>query len=328
MSNAFIISSFMQFPDMNIRHLRGFAAIVELGGFTPAAAKMHLSQPALSRQVRGLEADLGVRLFERVGRRARLTQEGHDLLRRFRRILAEADSLEERARSLKSGQAGMLKLGATPPVMETLAAKFFVRYLRRHPGIEVELVEEGGARMPQLLEMGEVQLACMPAVDTRFDGRLLAPTHLVGVLPESHRLARYSTIDITDLADEPLLVPREGFGSRAWFDAACEVAHIAPKLVLQSGVAQTIIALAGTGYGIAIVPSSARFPVKSVRVRPLVHRGESIGRWGMVAWLPSRFLPPYAQQFVDELVAYAKSEYPGLQFTRRAPPLPRPSRWT
>lgn len=309
---------------MNLRHLRTLAAIVELGSFARAASKVHLSQPALSRQVRALEAELGVRLFDRVGRRAQLTPEGQDLLRRARRVLAEADSLDERARALKSGQAGILKVGATPPALETLVSPFLTHYLRRHPGVEVELVEEGGARMPERLERGDMQIACMPAGDARFAGRLLGPTHLVAVLRDTHRLARRSVIEMAELAEEPLLVLREGFGSRAWFDAACEVAHIVPRLLLQSMVAQTIIELAATGYGIAIVPSTARFPESAARVRPLVHRGESIGRWQMVAWHPGRFLAPYAEQFVEELVAYARRGYPGRGLTRRAPPLPRP----
>lgn len=309
---------------MNLRNLRAFAAIVELGGFARAAAKVHLSQPALSRQVHALEAELGVRLFDRVGRRAQLTPEGEDLLRRARRVLAEADSLGERARALKSGEAGVLRVGATPPALETFVSPFLTHYMRRHPAVEVELVEEGGARMPERLEHGDMQIACMPAGDARFAGRLIAPTHLVAVLQHSHRLARRAVIEIAELAEEPLLVLREGFGSRAWFDAACEVAHIVPRLLLQSVVGQTLIELAATGYGIAIVPSTARFPESAARVRPLVHRGESIGRWQMVAWHPSRFLAPYAEQFVDELVAYAVRAYPGRELTRRAPPLPKP----
>ena len=309
---------------MNLRHLRALAAIVELGGFARAASRAHLSQPALSRQMRALEAALGVRLFDRVGRRAQLTPEGQDLLHRARRVLAEADSLDERARALKSGQAGILKVGATPPALETLVSPFVTHYMRRHPGVEVELVEEGGARMPERLERGDMQIACMPAGDARFAGRLLGPTHLVAVLQDSHRLGRRSVLEIAELADEPLLVLREGFGSRAWFDAACQIAHIAPRLLLQSVVAQTIIGLAATGYGIAIVPSTARFPETAARVRPLVHRGASIGRWQMIAWHPGRFLAPYAEQFVEEIVAYTHRAYPGHGLTRRAPPLPKP----
>jgi LysR family cyn operon transcriptional activator len=309
---------------MNLRHLRAFAAIVELGGFARAASKVHLSQPALSRQMHALEAELGVRLFDRVGRRAQLTPEGEDLLRRARRVLAEAALLDERARTLKSGQAGILRVGATPPAMETLVSPFLSHYLRRHRGIEVELVEEGGARMPERLDRGDMQLAFMPAGDTRFAGRLLGPTHLVAVVRPSHRLARRPVIEIGELTDEPLLVLREGFGSRAWFDTACQVAHIVPRLLLQSMVAQTIIQLAATGYGIAIVPSTARFPETSAAVRPLVHRRESIGRWQVIAWHPGRFLPPHAEQFVEEVLAFAQRAYPGTHLIRRAPPLTKP----
>jgi LysR family cyn operon transcriptional activator len=309
---------------VNFRHLRAFAAIVDHGGFSHAARKVNLSQPALSRQVHALEAELGVRLFERSGRRAQLTPQGEELLRDTRRLLAEAGSFGERARSLASGQDGILRIGASPPIMETFVARFLIDYLRRHPGVEVELIEEGGARMPERLERGDVHLACMPAWDSRFEGRLLAPIHLVAAIPETHRLAQRSLIEIAALADQPLLVLREGFGSRAWFDAACASAHITPRLALQSVSAQTIIALAATGYGIAIVPTNTLLFQSAVRVRPLVHRGKSIGRWGMVAWHSGRSLTPYARQCVEELVAYARSSYPGRELTRRFPALPRP----
>src|ERR1700744_103485 len=105
---------------MNLRHLRAFAAIVDVGGFARAATRLHLSQPALSRQIHALEAELGVPLFDRIGRRVQLTSQGEDLLRRSRHLLAEADLLGERARALKGGQAGMLRVGATPQVIETV----------------------------------------------------------------------------------------------------------------------------------------------------------------------------------------------------------------
>jgi LysR family cyn operon transcriptional activator len=82
---------------MNLRQLRAFATIVDVGGVARAALRLHLSQPALSRQIHALEADLGVLLFDRVGRRVQLTSQGEDLLRRSRRLLAEADSMGARA---------------------------------------------------------------------------------------------------------------------------------------------------------------------------------------------------------------------------------------
>src|SRR5215470_14565584 len=119
---------------MNLRHLRAFAMIVDAGGFARAANRLNLSQPALSRQIHALESDLGVPLFDRIGRRVQLTSEGEDLLRRSPRLL-------------KAGETGILRVGATPQVIENLLADFVTRYRRRHPGVEVHLVEDGGVRL-------------------------------------------------------------------------------------------------------------------------------------------------------------------------------------
>jgi DNA-binding transcriptional LysR family regulator len=95
-------------------------------------------------------------------------------------------------------------------------------------------------------------------------------------------------------------------------------------VLFESVAPQTLIALARTGHGVAVVPSPVRIPRAGVRAAVVVHRGVSIGRWTVAAWAPQRFLPPYAVQFVEELVARCEEDYPGHEYGRRAPPLPRP----
>jgi len=309
---------------MNLRQLRAFAAIADVGGFARAAGRLNVSQPALSRQIHALEAELGVPLFDRIGRRVQLTSQGEDLLRRSRRLLAEADSLGERARLLKVGQTGILRVGATPQVIENLLADFLTRYRGRHPGVEVHLVEDGGARLLGRLERGDVHLTMTPVAGTRFEHRLLYPMHVLAVVSPAHRLSRRAVLEIAELAEEPLLLLRRDFGSREWFDAVCEVAHIRPRVLLESAAPHTLVALAATDYGIAIIPSNAQVPRGIVRAMPLVHRGASVGRWAHIVWDPQRFLAPYAEEFVEELVAYARRTCPGRDLIRRAPPIPRP----
>jgi DNA-binding transcriptional LysR family regulator len=164
----------------------------------------------------------------------------------------------------------------------------------------------------------------MPAGDERFHGRLLFPIHVLAVLPETHRLSRRSVLDVADLADEALMLMGHGFASRAWFNAACQVAHISPRVIVESAAPQTLIALARADYGIALVPSPMRIARERIRIVPVVHRGESIGRWTVIAWDPQRFLAPYAHQFVEEVVSAVRRDYPGRDLVRRAPPLPRP----
>jgi DNA-binding transcriptional LysR family regulator len=127
------------------------------------------------------------------------------------------------------------------------------------------------------------------------------------------------------LAGEPVLLLGRGFASQAWFEAACQIAHVRPRVVLESGAPQTIIALARTGHGIAIVPSPVRIPRDGVCIRPVVHCGASIGRWAVAAWDPRRFRAPYAELFVSELAASVGRDYPGRDFVRRAPPVPQPA---
>src|SRR5262249_52918100 len=178
----------------------------------------------------------------------------------------DVESLGERARALKSGQTGVLRLGATPQVIETLLAGFLPRYRRRHPGVEVHLVEVGGASAAERLERGDGHVSLLPEGDARFHWRPLLPMSLLAVLPKSHRLARRATLEIDDLVDTPLLLTRRDFASRGWFDSASQVGHMRPRVLLESGAPSTLVALAQAGYGVAIVPSTVRILRNGVRV--------------------------------------------------------------
>ena len=127
-----------------------------------------------------------------------------------------------------------------------------------------------------------------------------------------------------ELSDRSVLLLRREFGSRAWFDAACEIAHVRPRVRLESAAPQTLVELAAAGYGIAVLPSTVVIDRAGLRAVPLVQRGASLGRWSMVAWDRQRLLPKYAERFVDELVVHVRRNHPGREFTRRAPPLARP----
>ena len=307
---------------MNLRYLHTFVGVAETGSIARSATRLSVSQPAASRQILALEAELGVQLFDRIGRRLRLTSEGEDLLRHCRRLLMEADLLNARARALKGGHTGILRVGATPMVIENTLSLFLSQYQQRYPGVEVHFVEDGGLRLPSRLEQGDVHLALV-VPDDRFKNKLLYPVHNLAVLSSDHRLSRRRALDVVDLADQPLLLLKRSFGSREWFDTACNVAHVRPRVILESAAPHTLIALTSVGYGIAVVPSTVAVPA-CVRALPLIQRAASTGRWLTIAWNPQRLLAAFAKQFIDELVAFCRRDYPGRSFIRHAPPLPQP----
>jgi LysR family cyn operon transcriptional activator len=310
--------------EMNLDHLRTFVTVVEAGGVHRAVARLNLTQPAVSRQINALEAHLGMALFDRIGRRLKLTAEGESLLRLSRRLLGEAEAFKERAGALKKGDTGILRVAATPMVVENTLAQFLGRYRRRHPGIEVQLIEEGGSAMPHRLDFGDVHLALMALDDDRFRMRLLYPVRGLAVVAKDHRLGRRRTIEVAELADEPLLLLRHEFASRDWFETACRVARARPRVLLESGAPHTSIALAAAGYGIAVVPSTVILPPDRVRGIPLLQRGAAIGRWLRVAWQTERSLSVFAKHFIEELWTHCQRGYPGREFNRRTPALPRP----
>src|SRR6202023_1297604 len=175
---------------VNVDQLRTFVTIVESGSIHRAVARIHLSQPAASRQINALESALGMPLFDRIGRRLKLTAEGEGLLRLSRRLLGEVETFNERAGALNKGETGILRVAATPQVIENTLSNFLGQYRQRYPGIEVQLVEEGGVAMPRRLEFGDVHLALMAVDDDRFRIRLLYPVHGVAVVAKDHKFSR------------------------------------------------------------------------------------------------------------------------------------------
>jgi LysR family nitrogen assimilation transcriptional regulator len=298
---------------MELRHLRYFVTVAEELSVSKAAARLHVSQPALSRQVRDLEAELELALFDRVGRHIELTAHGEDLLGRCREALAQAVAVQDRARALRGGRVGLLRVGATPQLTQSLLAAFLARYRRFQPGIEVRLTEEGGVRLLELVEEGALHLAVTGVIGgPHLESRPLFPIRVLAVrAARSGRRRR--TIDVKELASAPLLLPRRDFGTRQIFDAACRIARIRTRVVMESGDLHSLVALAAAGHGVAVVPE----------VLPILVSQKSLGLWGGVAWDSRRSLPVHAAGFVEELKEQVRRGYPGSRFDRTAPPVQR-----
>jgi DNA-binding transcriptional LysR family regulator len=309
---------------MNFRQLRTLITVADAESVALAIGQLHLSQPAASRQIQALEAELGVPLFDRVGRRLRLTAEGEEIVRRGRRLLQEADSLRDRANAMKSGLTGTLRVGGSPQTIETVLAPFVRHFRRRHPSIEVHFIEDGGARIHSRLRDGDVQLALTSVRDDMLAARLLFPVYVLAVVAPSHPLGERSAVEVAELGDVPLWLLQRSFAARGWFDAECHNAEVNPPILLESGAPATLMALAANGDGVAIVSSHVSIPRNGVKAIPVTCRGKPIGRWIHAAWDRRRFFPPFAHHFVDELVAHVRRCYPGRELVKRAPSLRRP----
>ena len=165
---------------MDLKHLRAFVAVAEQGTVSKAATRLHTTQPALSRQVIDLERELKIVLFDRVGRRLRLTGEGERFLENCRAVLGSVDILAEQAHDLRRGDSGVLKVVAGPQMIDGVFSTFLHRYAQHYPHVQVRLFEGIGVAVLALVERGDALLGiildeAVPVGKHTFGSRLLMP---------------------------------------------------------------------------------------------------------------------------------------------------------
>jgi DNA-binding transcriptional LysR family regulator len=217
---------------MDLRHARTFVTVAELGTVSKAAARLHIAQPALSRQIRDLEQELGLKLFDRVGRRLVLTGEGEQLLGDCRGLLNCASSIGERAQQLRRGDAGILKVAASPQFIEGTLSGFLDRYTQRYPNVQVKVIEAiAWSDTLGMLERGEIHLGqnllrVVQPDDPRFASHPLEAVDLLAASPCAAD-ARKERSD----RDRP---PRQPSRSLCWIPAFYPAAPSTPPAVWQA----------------------------------------------------------------------------------------------
>jgi DNA-binding transcriptional LysR family regulator len=300
---------------MDLRHARTFVAVAELGTVSKAALRLHIAQPALSRQITALEQDLGLKLFHRVGRRLVLTSEGEQLLDDCRGLLNFAGAIGERARLLQRGDSGLLKVAASPQHIESVQSTFLHLYAQRYPNVEVKLIEAGGVDVMKMLERGEIDLGqnLAPVVDPDNQRVASLPLQHVDLLAACHRskmLSETRTIEISKLAPHPLLLLDSSFVFRKSFDAACRLADLKPTIFLESHTPHTLLALAEAGHGVAIIPSQLRIRHHKLRIVGVTYRGKPLRVGMVILWDRRRPLAGYAKAYCEMLATYVREIFP------------------
>jgi DNA-binding transcriptional LysR family regulator len=300
---------------MDLRRVRTFVTVAELGTVSKAAQRLRVAQPALSRQIGDLERELGFRLFDRVGRRLVLTGEGEQFLGDCRGLLNYATAVDERAQLLRRGDTGTLIVAASAQHIESVLSQFLHRYAQRFPNVEVRVVEAAGRESLAMLERGEIHLAqnllhAIEPNDPRFASLMFGSIELLAASHPSLVLARGTAIEIGKLATVPLLLLASDFMVRRAFDAACRLAGIAPNIRLASRAPHTILALAEAGHGVAIIPSQLRADRYLLRIVRITYCDRPLREPLAMLWDRRRPLPRYAVAYCEMLREYVREIFP------------------
>ena len=313
---------------MDLKHLRTFVAVAECGTVSKAAARLRRAQPALSRQIIDLERELRIALFDRVGRRLRLTGEGERFLGSCRRLLGYFSSLTDQAHELRRGDSGVLKVIASPQMIDNVFSTFLHRYARHYSNVQVRLIEGIGDEVLAAVERGEAQLGtvaheAVPAGSDHFGSRPLLPITFSAACHARFEFGRDRSIDIRSLAPHPLLVLDPSFVLRRTFDAACRLARVRPNILFESNSPHTLLSLAEAGHGVAIVPSNVRLHRYALRALLVTHRGKPLQEPLSIFWDNRRSLPRYAQDFCELLARYVRKVLPAVPDSPRRKIRPR-----
>ena len=313
---------------MDLRHARTFVTVAELGTVSKAALRLRVAQPALSRQIGNLEQELGFKLFDRLGRRLVLTGEGEQLLSDCRGLLNYASAVGERAQLLRRGDTGVLKVAASPQVIEGIFSNFLHRYAERYPNVQVKLTEAIGPDTLAMLERGEVHLGlhlarAVEAGDRRFASHPMVSVELLAACHPPLTIGEGGAIDIRRLAPYPLLLLDARFVFRQTFDAACRLAGLEPNITFESRAPHTLLAMAEAGHGVAIIPSGLRTHRYVLRIVGVTHQGRPLREPLAIFWDKRRPLPRYATAFCQMLAEYMRDVFP---ITRPSEPVAGPKR--
>ncbi|OWJ79494.1 LysR family transcriptional regulator [Haematobacter genomosp. 1] len=240
---------------MEINQLITLVHVAELGSISKAADRLNIVQPALSRQIRLLEEELGVPLFERHGRGVAITPAGQAAVDHALRVLAEIDSLRGAVEEGRSSFRGLVRIGATPTVAELMTVPLMVQIKNDHPELAVRFSSAFAGYLVDWMARGEldVMISYDPASTRSLRVRpvLMESLFLIG---PSGALCEDRPVRFRDLALQPLVLPSPRHGLRAIFDHCARVAGITFTQVIEADSFASMIDLTRAGFGATILP--------------------------------------------------------------------------
>src|SRR5260370_34088517 len=244
---------------MELHQLRSFCTLAETGWFSRAADQSHISQPSLSQQLMKLEAELGARLFDRLGRSVRLTELGKTFLPRARAVLRELEAARGDVGERKDSIGGAICVGGIPTIAPYFLPAQLTFLSRRVPQARTTVVEEITSVLLERLRASVVDVAilALPIRGHEVETFPLLTEHLFAALPKQHKYAKRTALALEELRVGPFLLLRDGHCFRDTAVAACDRARLNPQIVFESGQFSSILSMVGAGMGGSIVPEMA-----------------------------------------------------------------------
>jgi LysR family transcriptional regulator, transcription activator of glutamate synthase operon len=297
----------MRQPHVSTDDLRAFLAVAEAEHVTAAAARLHLSQPAVTRAIGRLEDQFGVRLFDRPGHRVRLNVFGRLLAGHAAKIVAQLDAASTDIAGLLDPHAGPVRIGFMRSLGTWLVPDLIQSFKTVEPGVEFQLSQGLSEQVAEQLLRGDVDLILTsprPRLPEQIDWELLADERLELAVPPGHRLAARQRIRLAEVADEPFVALAVTSEFRELSDRLCREAGFSPAVAFEADDVATVRALVGAGLGIAILPVLHQPAAPGAPATLAIAARDATRPLGL-AWIAGRQLPGLAEAFRAWLISSA-----------------------
>lgn len=289
---------------MELRHLRYFVAVVELGSTTRAADVLLVAQPSLSRQIRRLEAEIGLSLFDHSGGRLRLTPAGHRFLPIARDLLARATAARDAAAALSTGQVSRVAVAAPVTTIADVIAPFIATTSADDPMITVQEVLPADA-YTALWRGADLAISSSPP-PSHLAGGPIARLPLLAYPPRRHPWHGREQATVDELAEQPLLLLTSEHGTRRLFDLAVTRAGVRYTAAFETSIPQIAQALAAAGHGVAVVSDDPRYDLRPIAI----HTEDGPLQINLFAgWDPSHYAGHTIRPLIDRLRRYCVDRY-------------------
>ncbi len=244
---------------MDLRQLRTFRSVAELGSLSKASDRLRVAQPALSRQIKLLEHELRTSLFTRNGRGMILTAAGQLLLERTSGLVRKIEQVREDIQSSNGNPSGQVVLGLVPTVSTVLAARLARHAVERFPRISLRVVESYGGHLVEWLHRGEMDLAIMygPSVDLHLSASVLGHEDLVAIGPTGSGLAARKNVPVSWLVEQNLVLPSHSHGLRFLVERAAARKKVPLKVRVEADSFRVLMSFVEDGLGFTALPLSA-----------------------------------------------------------------------
>lgn len=292
---------------MELHQLRYFVAVAELSNFTRAAAQCLVSQPSLSQQIIKLEREIGQPLFDRLGRRVRLTDAGKAMYERATTILRSVEELRDRVDEATEPGRGTIRIGAIPTIAPYFIPPLLKRFSRQFPEATIAMHEDLTSITERRCAEGELDvgiIATAPSIDA-LHAEPLFEEELLLALPPKHRLAKARRIAMADVADEPFVLMSELHCLGEQIVGFCRQQGCTPVIRCQSVQLLMIQKLVALGLGVSLIPAMA---VEKERDRRCVYRSLAAPtpkRMLRMIWHKDRYQSPLVREMIRALRAGA-----------------------